>query len=182
MATNPLDFPLYTQSTVMSVNDWKQAVGTHAASGQEVIAKSPATLAQLTAWLHQESQSPPSGYTVAESGSSIEDARAHAERVGVDFQVFTHDVSGKPHALVVVALDPKVFEAKAGPVLDLADKYKMLPSGIRDTIDQRAKAATGFTASEALDTSTPIGAALAAARNLRSSGERGIVLIDGVKE
>ena len=58
----------------------------------------------------------------------------------------------------------------------------MLPQSFRDPIDQQAKDRTGFTISEALDESTPIGAALAAAKTLRDSGQRGLVLIDGTKD
>jgi hypothetical protein len=165
----------------MSVKPWHENVGSHAASGEEVIAESPASFTQLSDWVHQQSASPPAGYTVAASGSSVDEARTRGEKLGVDFQVFSHDVDGKPHALVVVAIDPAVFEAKAGPILDLAGKYTMLPSGMREPIDAQAKERTGFTVSEALDASTPIGAALAAARQLRDSGQRGIVLIDGRK-
>lgn len=181
-ATNPLSFPLYPQSTILSVKPWRQSVGSRTASGQEVIAQSPATLAQLDAWLHGASQDPPAGYSVTASGSGVDSARARAERMGIDFQVFSHDVNGQPHALVVVALDPAVFEEKAAPILDLADKFKMLPAGMRDPIDAQTKSRTGFTVSEALDPSTPIGAALAAAKTLRDSGQRGLVLIDGVRE
>jgi hypothetical protein len=163
------------------VKPWRQNVGSQSASGEEVIAQSSATYEQLTQWLHAQSQSPPPGYDVSVSGSGVEAARSRAQRVGVDFQVFTHETNGKPHQLIVVAIDPAVFEAKAGPILDLAGKYKMLPQALRDPIDEQAKERTGFTVSEALDPSTPIGAALAAARTLRDSGQRGLVLIDGVK-
>jgi hypothetical protein len=179
--SNPTGFPLYSQSTLMSARPWHQSVGSRAAAGEEVIAESSATLAQLTDWIHQQSANPPSGFSVAASGSSVESARSRATRMGIAFQVFSHDVNGKPHALIVVALDPVVFEAKAGPLLDLAGNYKLLPAGMRDPLDAQAKERTGFTVSEALDASTPIGAALAAARTLRDSGQRGIVLIDGTK-
>jgi hypothetical protein len=65
--------------------------------------------------------------------------------------------------------------------LSLIDKYSLLPQSFRDPIDQQAKARTGFTVSQALDPSQPIGAALAAARALRDSGQRGVVLVDGAK-
>lgn len=102
--------------------------------------------------------------------------------MGADFQVFTHSVNGQPRALVVVALDPSLFESKAGPVLALISKYSMLPQSLRDPIDQQVKARTGFTVSQALDPSQPIGAALSAAKTLRDSGQRGVVLVDASKE
>ncbi len=179
---NPIAFPLYSQSTLLSARRWSQRVGAHAAGGEEVIAESPATLAELAAWLHGLSANPPPGYTVGASGPDVQTARRHAQKLGVDFQIFSHDVDGTTHALIVVALDPATFEEQAGPVLGLIDKYRLLPQGLRDPIDQQAKERTGFTVSEALEPSTPIGAALAAARTLRDSGERGLVLIDGTHE
>jgi hypothetical protein len=179
--TSPIAFPLYAPSTVIASRSWRQRVGDRAASGQEVIAESPASLDQLTSWIHGLSANPPAGYDVSASGSGMESAQRHAAELGVDFQIFTHDVDGKPHALIVVALDPAVFDAKAGPVLGWIDKYQMLPRSLREPIDAQAKERTGFTLSQALDTSTPIGAALAAAQKLRNSGQRGLVLIDAVK-
>ena len=179
--SNVLGFPLYPQSTLLSVKPWTQRVGAHAAGGEEVIAQTSATLAQLTDWIHQESENPPPGYTVTASGSGVDSARLRAQRMGIAFQVYSHDVAGKPHALVVLALDPAIFEEKAGPILDLVGKFKYLPAGMRDPIDAQAKERTGFTVTEALDASTPIGAAIAAARTLKDSGQRGLVLIDGAK-
>ncbi len=82
----------------------------------------------------------------------------------------------------MVVLDPTTFEEKAGPVLSLIDKYSMLPQSFRDPIDAQAKARTGFTVSQALDPSQPIGAAIVAARTLRNANQRGVVLVDAVKK
>jgi hypothetical protein len=180
-ATNPIDFPLYNGSMVLSSRDWHGAAGSTAVSGREVIAESSATLPELEAWLKSTSASPPIGYSVAASGSSIDSAHRHAQAMGLDFQVFSHPDNGKNRELVVVVLDPTTFETKAGPMLSLIDKYSMLPQSLRDPIDAQVKARTGFTVSQALDPSQPIGAALAAARTLRDSGQRGVVLVDAVK-
>lgn len=168
-ATNPLGFPIYSPSTILR------------ARPHEVIAESPATMDQLDAWLHDLSANPPAGYAVAASGSTLDAAHARAKAMGVEFQIFTHAIGGKTHALVVVALDPATFEAKAGPMLGLIDKYPLLPRSLRDPIDQQAKERTGFTVSQALDPAQPIGAALAAARAMRNSDERGVVLVDAAK-
>ncbi|MGD0968734.1 MAG: hypothetical protein ABR949_10640 [Candidatus Aquilonibacter sp.] len=181
-ATNPIDFPLYSGSTVLAARDWRGANGSGASvSGREVIAESSASLDTLEAWLHDVSANPPAGFTVAVSGSGADAAHRHAQAMGLQFQVFSHEVGGKTRGLVVVVLDPAMFETKAGPVLSLIDKYSLLPQSFRDPIDQQAKARTGFTVSQALDPSQPIGAALAAARALRDSGQRGVVLVDGAK-
>jgi hypothetical protein len=180
-ATNPIDFPLYNGSTVLSARDWHGSAGSTAVSGREVIAESGATLSDLEGWVHDVSANPPQGYTVAASGSSVDVAHRHARALGLDFQVFSHQDNGKNRELVVVVLDPTTFEEKAGPMLGLIDKYTMLPQSLRDPIDAQVKARTGFTVSQALDPSQPIGAALAAARTLRDSGQRGVVLVDAIK-
>jgi hypothetical protein len=180
-ATNPIDFPLYSGSTVLSAHDWHGSAGSTAVSGHEVIAESSATLDALESWLHDVSATPPQGYAVAASGSSVDSAHRRAEALGLQFQVFSHQENGKNRELVVVVLDPTTFETKAGPMLSLIDKYSMLPQSLRDPIDAQVKARTGFTVSQALDPSQPIGAALAAARALRDSGQRGVVLVDAIK-
>ncbi len=180
-ATNPIDFPLYNGSTVLSARDWHGSAGSTAVSGREVIAESGASLSDLEGWVHDISTNPPQGYEVAASGSGVESAHRHAEALGLEFQVFSHQDNGKNRELVVVVLDPTMFEEKAGPVLSLVDKYAMLPQSLRDPIDAQVKARTGFTVSQALDPSQPIGAALAAARTLRDSGQRGVVLVDAAK-
>ncbi len=164
------------------MRDWHGTAGSTAVSGREVIAESNATLETLEGWLHDVSANPPQGYEVAASGSSIDTAHRHAQALGLQFQVFSHQENGKTRELVVVVLDPTTFEEKAGPVLSLIDKYSMLPQSFRDPIDAQAKARTGFTVSQALDPSQPIGAALAATRALRDSGQRGVVLVDAVKK
>jgi hypothetical protein len=182
-ASNPIDFPLYAGSTVLTARDWRGTTGSNVAvSGREVIAESGATLQALQGWLHDISANPPQGYSVAASGSSVDAAHRRAQAMGLQFQIFSHQVGGKNRELVVVVLDPATFESKAGPVLGLIDKYSMLPQSLRDPIDQQAKSRTGFTVSQALDPSQPIGAALAAAKTLRDSGERGVVLVDAAKE
>jgi len=169
-ATNPLTFPLYQDSAILT------------ARPHEVIAETPATLEQLGAWIAQESANPPSGYEVAASGSTMDTAHAHAKAMGVEFQVFTHAVNGKTRVLIVAALDPVTFNEKAGPTLELIDKYPLLPESFRAPIDKQVQERTGFTVSQALDASQPIGAALAAAKELRNSGQRGLVLVDAAKE
>jgi hypothetical protein len=181
-ASNPIDFPLYAGSTVLTARDWSGTTGKNVAvAGREVIAQSNATLEALEGWLHDVSANPPQGYSVAASGSAVDTAHRRAQAMGLQFQIFSHSEGGKQHELVVVVLDPATFESKAGPVLGLIDRYPMLPQSLRDPIDQQAKERTGFTVSQALDPSQPIGAALAAAKALRDSGERGVVLVDAAK-
>jgi hypothetical protein len=178
---NPIDFPLYAQSTVLSARDFKQRAGSTTIVGTEVIAENPASLNALNDWLKSVGAAPPNGYALAPSNNSIETGRAKAASLGIDFAVFTHTVDGKRRGLIVMAVDPATFDEKAGPVLGYVSKFKLLPQPIRDSIDGQVKERTGYTVSEALDPATPIGGALAAVTTLQSSGQRGIVLIDGTK-
>jgi hypothetical protein len=180
-ATNPTGFPLYQNSTVMSAHPFTEKAGSQTVSGTEVIAQNPATIQELGEWIKGLSTTPPAGYAVAASGTSLEAGRVKARSVGVEFQVFTHEVDGKKRAMVVLAVDPKTFDAKAGNMLAYIGKFKMLPQSFKDTIDAQAKARTGYTVSDMLDPNTPIGAALAAVNTLNDSGNRGVVLIDGAK-
>lgn len=178
-ATNPTGFPLYAESTVLASKAWSENTGTQHYSGLEVVAQTPATMNELNTWLKSLSANPPDGYTVAASGSGVDEAHRRARAMGVDFQVFQHTVNGKRHGLVVVALDPSVFDEKAGPMLGALNQYRKLPQMFRDPIDSQVRARTGFTVSDALSPNTPIGAAVAAVDQLRTSGQRGVVLVDG---
>jgi hypothetical protein len=180
-ATNNTGFPLYQNSTVLSSKDFTQTAGAQSVSGTEVIAENPATIAQLGDWIKGLGTTPPAGYTVAPSNSGMDTGRAKAAAMGVQFQVFTHEVDGKKRAMVVLAVDPKTFDAKAGFVLSAIGKFRMLPQSMKDVIDAQAKARSGYSISDALNPDTPIGAAIAAVDALQASGNRGVVLIDGSK-
>jgi hypothetical protein len=170
-----------TQSVAQSTQGvFRQGAGKYV--GHETIAQSPASMQQLQGWIRDVQHNPPAGYAVAVSGSSVDEARVRAQNMGIDFAAFTRESGGKKQGVVIVALDPQTIDAKAGPMLGLIGKYKMLPQGLRDPIDAQAKRQTGFTISEALSSNTPIGAALDAYDQLRSSGQRGIVVIDAAKQ
>lgn len=191
--TNATGFPLYHDSAVLTARDWQETVSANVAkqagsvfgqgagkyNGHETIAQSDASMEELETWLHDLQKTPPPGYATAVTGAS--DAHVRARQIGIDFAIFRHEADGKRQDLVVVALDPKTLNTKAGPMLGLIGKYKMLPQGLRDPIDEQAKRQTGFTISEALSTDTPIGAALDAFDRLRATDKRGIVVIDAGK-
>lgn len=194
--TNSTDFPLYEGSTVIGSHAWTQSVNTSTAtnekgmysqgagtySGHDVIAHTPATVAQLRQWLDGLQKSPPAGYSVAVSGTGMDQARSRAQSFGLDFDAFEKTVDGKKHHLVVIAIDPAVLQTKAGPMLGFVSRYKMLPQSLRDPLDVQAKQRTGFSISEALSPDTPIGASLASLDELRQSGDRGIVIVDAAKQ
>lgn len=196
VGTNSTGFPLYEGSTVIANRDWTQTVSSSATSGgkgmfsqgagtyagKDVIAHTPATVAQLRTWLDGMEKTPPTGYATTPASAGITQARSRSQAFGFDFDVFQKDENGKLHHLVVIAIDPTVMESKAAPMLGFINRYKMLPQSLRDPIDAQAKARTGFSISEALSPDTPIGASLGSLDQLRQSGERGIVIVDAAKQ
>lgn len=189
--TNPIAFPLFEPSTVIVAREWHETVSASAAegafkegagiyTGHEVIAESSATIAQLEAWIHTLESKPPQGYTAAVTGN-VSETRANLHAYGIDLTALEHEVNGKQHGIFVLAIDPVTLDAKAGPMLGMIQKYRGLPQFLRDPLDQQVKKSAGFTLSDALSPTTPIGAALGALDQLRASKQRGIVLIDATK-
>lgn len=189
---NPIGFPLYSGARVIEAHDFTQVVTTNGSEssilsagkgnykGHEVVASTPATFAQLNAWLKTLDTKPPKNFTHL-SESNLETARAQARQLGLDFSVFQSS-DGKGTGLLVVVMDPPRVAKRLGPVLGLLGKYRSLPSFLRSQVDGEVKARTGFTVSEALQPESPIGASLAALDQLQQSNGRGIVMIDAVKQ
>jgi hypothetical protein len=195
-ATNPIEFPLFDGASVLSAHSWHNTIsappgladstvfaqGKGTYDGHDVVAGTQAMMPTLEAWLGDLSSHPPDGYAVAIRGNGVDAVRAHTRDLGVDFVAFEGTENGKRHGVVVMAVDPQTLDAKAGPMLGLIGKFKLMPRSLRDPIDAQAKRQTGFSISEATNPDTPIGAAVAALGELRDFGGRGIVLIDAVKQ
>jgi hypothetical protein len=195
-ASNPIAFPLYGGAAVLSSRSWRstiskrpgladsavltQGAGTYV--GHDVVAGTQALMPSLEAWLGDLSAHPPAGYSVAISGNGVEAVRTHTRDLGVDFVAFQGTENGKRQGVIVMAVDPQTLDQKAGPMLGLIGKFKLMPRALRDPLDAQAKRQTGFSFSEATNPDTPIGAAVAALDRLRDFGGRGIVLIDAVKQ
>jgi len=195
-AANPVAFPLFGGSEVLSAHSWHdtiaarpgtadsaifaQGAGTY--DGHDVVAGTQAVMPALEAWLEDLGAHPPDDYRVAVTGSGIDAAREHARDLGLDFIAFENSEAGKRHGVVVMVVDPETLDAKIGPLLGLIGRFKHVPKMWRDPLDAQAKKQTGFSISEATDPDTPIGAAIAALDDLRNYGGRGIVLIDAVKQ
>jgi hypothetical protein len=146
------------------------------------VAGTLAVMPALEGWLHDLSVHPPAGYSVAASGDGVEAVRTRTRDMGLDFGVFQRTENGKLHGVVVLAIDPKTLDQKAGPVLGMVGRFKLLPQSLRDPIDAQAKKQTGFTVTELTQPDTPLGAAVNSLDELRSFGGRGIILIDAVKQ
>ena len=195
MPSNPIAFPLFSGASVLSERAWHtrvtarpgladsavfaQGAGTY--DGHDVVAGTQAMMPALEAWLADLLAHPPAGYTVAIRGNGVDAVRAHTRDLGVDFVAFEGTDEGRRHGVVVMAVDPQTLDEKAGPMLGLIGKFKLMPRTLRDPIDAQAKRQTGFSITEATNPDTPLGAAVAALDQLRDFGGRGIVLIDAVK-
>lgn len=195
-ATNPISFPLFDGSDVLSSRPWHntisarpgavdsallaQGAGTY--DGHDVVAGTQAMMPTLESWLDDLAAHPPPGYHVAVTGNGIDAVRTHTRALGIDFDIFQGDDQGKTRGVAVMVVDPQTLDEKAGPMLGLVSRFKHVPSMLRDPLDEQAKKQTGFSITEAIDPQTPIGAVLAALDQLRDFGGRGIVLIDAVKQ
>jgi hypothetical protein len=190
---NPLDFPLYKDARVVATHDFTQTVnttgngtrgeimshGNGTYKGHEVIAATPANFSELSAWARGLDDHPPSGYT-----TTVSSTQAHSEsnRFGIDYATFQRTQQGKTTSVLVVVMDPAKVSQRVGPVLNLISTYKKLPDVMRAPIDEKVKAQTGMTVSEATSPDSPIGAALAALEALQHSNARGIVVLDATKQ
>jgi hypothetical protein len=196
-ATNPVDFPMFDGAQILSARAWHETVrsrpgtadnavftqGSGTYDGHDVVAGTQALMPVLETWLHDLQEKPPDGYTVAIGGDQVEAVRTHTRDLGIDFAVFEGPpVNGKRHGVAVLAVDPQTLDQKAGPMLGMVGKFKLLPKTLRDPIDAQARKQTGISVSEATNPDTPIGAAIGALDQLRDFGGRGIVIIDAVKE
>jgi hypothetical protein len=196
-AVNPTDFPLVDGATILGTKNFTQTVdpsqmktggaafssgaGTYA--GEQVIAKSDKTLDDLAAWLATQTKTPPAGYTaVSASGAQIDQAHAMAKKYGIDFAAFTKTVDGKKHGVLLIAMDPAGLDKKLGPAIGLIQKYSSLPAMLRGPIDTQLKTRVGMSATEMLDPGSPLGAALAAYNDVKSTNARALVLVDAAKQ
>jgi len=195
-ATDPVNFPLFDGAEVLSSRAWHETVGSRPGAvdsallsqgagtydGHDVVAGTQAMMPSLEAWLRDLDAHPPDGYSSAWHGNGVDAVRDHTRDLGIDFAVFERDESGKQHGVVVLAVDPQTLDSKAGPMLGMIGKFKLLPQTLRDSIDGQAKKQTGFSVTELTNPNTPVGAAIGALDQLRDFGGRGIVIIDAVKQ
>ncbi len=191
---NPINFPLYANSKVLSSKSYTQVInagntgggiiaqgdGTYA--GQEVIAASNASFGQLRTWVQSLESKPPAGYSRMPNSQSLGSARESANNAGIDFSAFQTNEKGKPVGLLVIAMDPTTVTKRLGPALQLISKYKSLPGPMRQTIDDQVKQRTGFSVSEATQPDSPVGAALEALGQFQHTNERAILLLNAQKQ
>ncbi|PZR60100.1 MAG: hypothetical protein DLM50_00130 [Candidatus Meridianibacter frigidus] len=191
---NPISFPLVGGSKILAAKDYTQTVNSNSTSyngvlmqgngtykGSEVIAAAPSSFAQLRTWLRSLDAKPPTAYQRLSNGN-MDDARANAGRIGLDFSTFQTTRDGKPVGLLVVVMDPAVTARKLGPVLGLISRYRNLPDFAKAPIDNQVKQQTGFSVTEALQPQSPLGMALDSLGEFAHTNQRAILLLDARKE
>ena len=193
---NPIDFPLYPGSALLSTHTFTQVInadtsaggssifssGNGTYNGNEVIASSDAAFSDLSSWVDRVNTAPPAGYKALESGANPNE-HTQAQRYGIDYAVFSKKGSdNKTHGLLVIVMDPQLVNLRLGVVLHMIARYKALPDVMRAPIDNEAKARIGMTITEATQPDSPVGAALAALDEFEHKDSRGIVMLDATKK
>ena len=194
--TNSSDFPLYQGATVISSKDFSQKVdassvkmaggalsqGSGTYAGHEVVAETNASLDDLAKWLTAAQTTPPQGFTIPAGGAQVASAREQAKKYGIDFVPFVKDENGKKHGYIVIAMDPATLNTKLGATIVMIEKFRSLPDALKGPIDTQLKQRIGISGSEALDPASPLGAALTAYDEVKSTNSRAIVVVDAAKQ
>jgi hypothetical protein len=186
---NPSSFPLYRNSTVVTVVpvDSAQIFAAMRASdphadlprnfhGHEVIAETGASMAQLRAWLHGLKAAPPQGLRNTSESSSDENGVSVNAEAGAKFDSRSGD-----RTVFVFTADPRKIREQMGPAFALFDSYQAVPGVLRGPIDEQAKKQFGYSVTEMLDANSPVGAAIATLKRLQDKDRRAILLIDESK-
>lgn len=175
--------------------------------GSQELIKTSASLEDLRKWLHglvvtppqdliptaataereteaaaaNASATPASGATAAPSPSATGDPFTAAfQTFGlVPAGFFTKD---RGRVVLVMIMDPKAVADHLGPTMDLMDQYDKLPAMMRGGIDEVIKKNTGMSISDLMNTNTPMGMIVYAARNYKTEDTRAIILVDAVRQ
>ena len=190
---NTTTFPLYQGAVVIVAKGFTQNVsagqnatgvlasGSGTYAGNEVVAGSDASLAQLESWLRDSESKPPSGYVAVAIPQSMSTIHSVALKSGMDFAIF-HDTTNPKHGLVVVALDPQTANRKLGPALTAVSTYQSLPAPLKQSIDAQLKQRYGYTVGEFVEPGSPLGSAAGAMKDFKDKNERAIIIIDATKQ
>lgn len=193
LLTNTTNFPLAANATILSSQKFSQTVaqgertsgllnsGAGTYSGDEVIAATPQSFAELQAWMHQLESAPPTGYRRQDEGASFSQVHDIAARRGIDFAVF-RDSNDPKRAVLVVGLDPARADRTLRPVLSLVKRYQMLPEALRGNIDSTVKNRTGISVEQMLQPGSPFGVALNALSTVSDQNSRAVILVAAKKD
>ena len=154
-ASNLIAFPLFDSSSVLAAHSFSQTVsaqpkaalndmlgqGAGTYNGHEVVAGTLAVMPALETWLHDLDRPPARRVYVAASGNGVDAIRARTRDMGLDFAVFQNTVDGKTPRRHRACRGSEALDQKAGPVLGMIGKFKLLPQ-IAARPDRRASQET----------------------------------------
>jgi hypothetical protein len=174
--------------------------------GSQELIKTSASLEDLRKWLHQVVTSPPPDLIPTDAttfrdneangtsatASPAASATASPSSAAADpfvntFQAFGLVPAGfftkdRGRVVLVMIMDPKAVADHLGPTMDLMDQYDKLPAMMRGGIDEVIKKNTGMSISDLMNTNTPMGMIVYAARNYKTEDTRAIILVDAVRQ
>jgi hypothetical protein len=191
IVANPSSFPLYAHSDVMNVVpiDSAQMFAAMKQSdpsadvqknfrGHEVIAQNGATMVQLKAWLASLRTSPPGGLRLSTDRVDVNGSGNGKKTSSTIVDGAEFETPAKTRDVYVFVADPDRVRAQLGVVFGLIDNYSKVPEMLRGPIDEEAKKQVGYSVTELLDAKSPVGAAVAALKQLQGTGHRAIVVVD----
>jgi hypothetical protein len=157
------------------------AAGAGNYTGNEVIAGSVASLAELSKWINENESKPPSGFVAMAMPANMVTIHNIAMKNGMDFALFK-DANNPKHGLVVMAFDPQVANKKLGPALLAVTKYQTLPGPMKQAIDTQLRQRFGYGASDFVEPGSPLGSAANALTQFKQQNQRGIVIVEATKQ
>jgi hypothetical protein len=84
--------------------------------------------------------------------------------------------------VMIIIMDPKQVADHLGSTMQLMDQYDKLPPFLRGGIDAAVKKQSGFAISDLMNTNTPMGMIVYAARNYKNEDTRVIILVDALRQ
>lgn len=174
--------------------------------GTQELIKTSASLDDLEAWLKQLVQSPPQGLvpstnTVDRTTDGQNGSPAPNESIAPSPAATTYAVNApfvdsfkvfglvpssfwtkdRGRVVMLIVLDPKQVADHLGATMSIFDEYEKMPALLRGGLDATVKKQAGFSVSDLLNTNTPMGMIVYAARNWKNEDTRAIILVDATR-
>ncbi len=193
---NETGFPLPAGSKLLAARSFSQNISTDQAkrspltaqssgdyAGHETIAADASTFDALKNWLSGLEKIPPAGYTYeAKAASAAGSVRQTTLKDGLDFGVFRARESNNPRTVLVMVMDPNAAKQKLAFIMQMANRYRSLPSALRSSIDGQVRNRTGVSIEQALQPESPIGIALSTLNEFQQRDARAVMIVDAQKQ
>jgi hypothetical protein len=158
---------------------------TPTASGDATAASATSESATPTAG--GESPAPASIESASPAASGAPEPAAVEDPFAGSFKAFGLVPAGfwskdRGRAVMIIIMDPKQVAAHLGPTMDLMDQYDKMPPFLRGGIDAAVKKQSGVSISDLMNTNTPIGMIVYAARHFKNEDSRAIILVDALRQ